>query len=258
MNQPQNEKAGQESPCYIELMRLGEQSITGDKLLDVLRKQSQMKVMIRDLIIDKELSSIRLDPQEEEGLLREFREKRQLDSEESYRDYLNLSHLDDRLLREMVSKPIKVIRYREARWGQRVKSLYLENKERYDIIIYRRLQSPNHALMQEVFFRLKEEEESWENMAHALNPGNETADPRIGPKCANEIEPMLMAALRQAGVGKIIRPLGFNGQTVVAELEKVQASTFNDELRQRILREKFEEWITKTCRKMLSMVTYTT
>ena len=43
---------------------------------------------------------------------------------------------------------------------------------------------------------------------------------------------------------------------VVVELETFQPSEFNDELRTRILREEFENWLQEECSKMLSKVTY--
>ena len=51
----------------------------------------------------------------------------------------------------------------------------------------------------------------------------------------------------------IIKPLRITNNTVVvAELEKVQSSRFDEELKTLILRQEFEEWLRKECSRMLN------
>ena len=67
------------------------------------------------------------------------------------------------------------------------------------------------------------------------------------------VEPALVDALRKAGSGVLIRPLKLNsGMVVVAELESIEASQLDDELRTEILRQEFDTWLTEESTKMLS------
>ena len=59
--------------------------------------------------------------------------------------------------------------------------------------------------------------------------------------------------MRKAGPGVVIRPLRLDANTVVvAELERIEASRFDDALRAAILREEFDSWLQEECIRMLN------
>jgi hypothetical protein len=238
------------------VLLLDDQPITADQLLGLLRRQGQIPSLVRELVLDQALATVELSPEEEEQHLQAFRSERQLESEEAFVGFLQASSLDEQLLRQMVTRPERVVRYREERWGPRANSLYLKHKERYDLVTYRRLQCGNADVMQEVFFRLKDREESWESLAQQFAGGDPNATGRVGPVPVGGLEESVLSALRQQGPGRVCRPISLGDQVVVAELEAFQPSEFNEELRTRILREEFETWLQEECSKMLNKVTY--
>jgi hypothetical protein len=235
---------------------LDDQPINGTMLVGLLRRQGQITSLIQELVLDRALADVTISAAEEAELLNTFRSEKQLESEEAFLGFLQARHLDEPLLRQMVTRPHRVVRYREERWGPRANSLYLQHKERYDQVIYRRLQCGNADVMQEVFFRLKDREESWESLAQQFKPGSASATSRVGPVPVGTVEEPVLNALRQQGPGRVCRPINLGQQVAVVELEAFQPSEFNDELRTRILREEFERWLQEECSKMLSKVTY--
>ncbi|MBW0167178.1 MAG: hypothetical protein KXJ49_06755 [Vulcanococcus sp.] len=238
------------------VLLLDDQPITADQLLGLLRRQGQIPSLVRELVLDQALATVELSPEEEEQHLQAFRSERQLENEEAFVGFLQASSLDEQLLCQMVTRPERVVRYREERWGPRANSLYLKHKERYDLVTYRRLQCANADVMQEVFFRLKDREESWESLAQQFAGGDPNATGRVGPVPVGSLEEPVLSALRQQGAGRVCRPISLGDQVVVAELEAFQPSEFNEELRTRILREEFETWLQEECSKMLNKVTY--
>jgi hypothetical protein len=238
------------------VLLLDDQAIAAEHLLGLLRRQGQMPSLVRELVLDQALTAVAISAGEEDELLQAFRSERQLESEEAFVGFLQASHLSEALLRQMVTRPERVVRYREERWGPRANSLYLQHKERYDLVTYRRLQCGNADVMQEVFFRLKDREESWESLAQQFAGGDPNATGLIGPVPVGNVEETVLTALRQQGAGRVCRPISLGDQVVVVELEAFQPSEFNDELRTRILREEFENWLQEECSKMLSKVTY--
>jgi len=238
------------------VLLLDDQPIAAEQLLGLLRRQGQIPSLVRELVLDQALATVELSPEEEDQQLQPLRSERQLESEEAFVGFLQASSLDEQLLRQMVTRPERVVRYREERWGPRANSLYLKHKERYDLVIYRRLQCGNADVMQEVFFRLKDREESWDSLAQQFAGGDPNATGRVGPVPVGSLEEPVLSALRQQGPGRVCRPISLGDQVVVAELEAFQPSEFNDELRTRILREEFETWLQEECSKMLNKVTY--
>ena len=235
---------------------LDDQPISADQIVGVLRRQGHIPIIVRELVLEKALASVILSPEEEDEYLRVFRSERQLQEEAAFKEFLRSSSLNEHLLRQMVTRPARVVRYREERWGPRANSLYLKNKERYDLVTYRRLQCGSADVMQEVFFRLKDKEESWETLAQQFNPEDPHATGLVGPVPVGSVEEPVLSALRQQGPGQICRPVTLSGQVVVAELESFKASDLNEELRERILREEFESWLEEECSKMIKKVVY--
>ena len=128
-----------------------------------------------------------------------------------------------------------------------------KNKEKYDLINYRRLQSSNPDVMQEVFFRLKDKEESWETIAQQFPEAPKDADARQTAIPASQIEAPLLAALRRAGPGVVLRPLQIDATTVVVtELESIETNSFDEKLQNLIIREEFESWMQSECNRMLN------
>ena len=238
------------------VLLLDDQPITADQLLGLLRRQGQIPSLVRELVLDHALATVELNPEDEEQQLQAFRAQRQLETEEAFVGFLQASQLDETLLLQMVTRPERVVRYREERWGPRANSLYLKHKERYDLVTYRRLECGNADVMQEVFFRLKDREESWESLAQQFAGGDPNATCRVGPVPVGSLEEPVLSALRQNGPGRVCRPISLGDQVVVTELEAFQPSEFNEELRTRILREEFETWLQEECSKMLTKVTY--
>lgn len=235
---------------------LDEQPINASAVLSVLRRQGQITNLVRELILDQALAEVELTAEEQAELLKAFRVEQKLESEEAYLAFLQNRHLSEDLLSQMVTRPQRVVRYREERWGPRANSLYLKHKERYDLVTYRRLQCGNADVMQEVFFRLKDREESWESLTQQFSGGNPSFTALVGPIAVGGLEEPVLNAMRQMGAGKVCRPIGLGDQVVVVELEKFEPSEFNEELRTRILREEFETWLHEECSKMLSKVSY--
>ena len=232
---------------------LDDQPVSTAELMAVLRKERKLPELVRHLVLDRTLSQVKLSPERQDELVHDFRQLQKLESEEAFADFLQKNHITELLLRQTLSRPHQVVQFREERWGTRANSLYLKHKDRYDRIHYRRLQSGNADVMQEVFFRLKDKEDSWETIARQFPGAPANADARQKGIPAAQIEASLLAALRKAGPGVVIRPLRLNASTVVvAELESIEASRFDDELRTLIMRDEFDNWLQEECSKMLN------
>ena len=232
---------------------LDDQPVSTAEVMAVLRRENKLPELVRHLVLDRSLSQATLTPEHEATLVRDFRQLQKLESDEAFADFLQKNYITEQLLQQTLSRPHRVVQFREERWGPRAKSLYLKHKDRYDRIHYRRLQSGNTDVMQEVFFRLKDKEDSWETIARQFPGAPANADARQKGIPAAQIEASLLAALRKAGPGVVIRPLRLNASTVVvAELESIEASRFDDELRTLIMRDEFDNWLQEECSKMLN------
>ena len=124
----------------MSIISIDNEKIANSEVLQILRKTGQIPMLVKNLILEKELSKIHLGAELENQLIDDFRKERKLLDDESFLDYMASRHLDEELLKQMLSRPELIIRYREERWGPRSQSLYLKHKDRYDLVNYRRLQ----------------------------------------------------------------------------------------------------------------------
>lgn len=238
------------------VLRVDDQPLAGAELLNLVRRTGQLPNVLREWLLDQALAEIQLEEGEEERLVQELRQSQGLESEEAFHSFLAQRQLSEPLLRQSLSRPHKVVRYREERWGPRANSLYLQHKDRYDRIRYRRLQSIDADVMQEVYFRLKDGEESWESLARQFEPGKPDADAMQGPVPVAQVDPELLAELHRAGPGRLLKPLKLGGQVVVAQLEEVLMAEFNEELRTLLLRDAFEAWLAEECSRMVQKLEF--
>ena len=230
---------------------LDDQPVSTTEVMAVLRKERRLPELVKNLVLDRTLSQVKLSPEREAELLREFRQQQKLESDEAFTDCRRTTSA--RRLPPNPQPSPSGSSIREERWGPRANSLYLKHKDRYDRIHYRRLQCGNADVMQEVFFRLKDKEDSWETMAHQFPGTPANADALQQGIPASQIEAPLLAALRKAGPGVVLRPLRLDANTVVvAELESIEARRFDDELRTLILRQEFDSWLQEECSRMLN------
>lgn len=234
---------------------LDEQLIDTNELVDALRECINFAVIIRQIVLNRALINISLPSGRQEELLKNFRKENKLEEDVAYQQYLKAKNINERILVNNISRPEKAYIYREERWGPRANSLYLKHKDLYDLFTYRRLQSANADVMQEVFFRIKDNEDTWEGIAPNF-PGSEK-DARQVLVPVEKIEAPLVSAMRKAGPGTVIRPIHLSQNLIViAKLEEIQTSNYNNELRIRILNNEFNTWLNDECTKMINKLQF--
>lgn len=226
-----------------EAIFIFDRKIESSELIETIRKSGDIPRLIREIIIERATQDIELDKEEEFQIFNKFKEEKELESEENMNKFLEGRMITHEMLKNMVTRPVKVVKFREERWGPVARSIYLKKKEQYDLVTYKYLQCQSAGRMQDVYYRLKDKESSWEQMAKQLN-GNESSY-RIGPLPIRRVEEVLLAELRTSKRNTITKPIKIGVNYVVAELVAFEPTRFDDKMRDHILREEFDEWLRK-------------
>ena len=100
-------------------------------------------------------------------------------------------------------------------------------------------------LKQEVYYRLKDNEETWESIISQF--------PKINGKNGilkdvevSSIEEELLSQMRKSGKGVVNFPIGINGQIVITELIETKSKELDEDLKTKILNEEFKAWLEET------------
>ena len=244
------------SDLNTTLFLIDEKPVSAKEILEVIRMQGLIPAIVRELIINEAASNIAINEEESEELRESLMNSHKIESDESYISFLEANNLDESLLMKKLKRPIQVVRYREERWGTRVKSLYLKHKNQYDLVTYNRLQGKDPDVMQEVYFRLKDGEETWPSLAMQLSGGNPASTALVGPIPVAELEEEVLMILRKLGPGEISRPIRLENSTVLVELQKFEPSVLDEELRSSILRLEFDNWLKEKCDRLLNKLEF--
>tara|TARA_Y100001933_G_C18967623_1_gene550972 strand:- start:1032 stop:1760 length:729 start_codon:yes stop_codon:yes gene_type:complete len=240
----------------MKLFLIDNEEIESDAVMSTLRKTGYIKNIVKELILEKILSDQEVNPLEVKKILDNYKIEQNLDTEEKYISFLEEKLINEELLIEMLLRPTKIIRYREERWGQRANSLYLKYKDDYDLVTFNILQSTNEHVMQEVYFRIKDNEETWETMAKQFYPNKLNASAKRGPVPISKIDLSITEEMKKAGIGRITKPFNVKDQVVIAELEKLEAKRFDENLRKTIINREFENWLNQETIKLTKKLSF--
>ena len=244
------------SPLTATALLVDDQAMSCRDLIDLMRRQGSMPRLVQEWVLDQTLADTVLSEEQQQQLLNDYRAANQLTQDEAFQDHLQRRHIDEPLLQLMLNRPHQVVKYREERWGPAVESLYLKRKEDFDTVTYQRLQAADGEVMQEIYFRLKDGEESWESLARQFPGAGPDATAVQGPVAVSNVEAPVLAALRASEPGQVPRPIQIGDQTVVVALQDFQASTLDEALRTRLLRETFDSWLQEECTRMLERISF--
>ena len=206
--------------------------------------------------MDQTLKETKLDEETEKMLLDEYKTNNKLESKNAYEQHLKDRHIDEELLMKALRRPHLVIKYREERWGVHARSIYLKNKERFDLVKYQRLEASNMEIIQEIYFRIKDGEVSWDEMARQFPGAGEMATALRGPEPIVNLEQPIQDVLRKSPPGKIARPIQLEDRSVVVALEKFEPGCFDEKVRTELLRQAFDDWIQQECIRLTKRIRF--
>jgi PPIC-type PPIASE domain len=217
-------------------------SQTHDSLLEQLRQHSAQELipllasyqMIPQLlcagIIDRATDPIKCTAEE---------------TTEACQQYQRGSHygLNQAQFEQMATRSIRIEKFKQAMWGHKLESYFLQRKRDLDQVIYSLLRTKQQDMAQELFFRIQEGEQSFAEVAQQYSEGAEAETKGLmGPVELGTLNLKLADLLSTMPVGQV-EPFGLGEWCMVIRLEKRIPARLDDAMRQRLLEEKFETWV---------------
>ena len=221
-----------------------------------IRQKGLVEEFIRDQLLQRILAQVDLPQQQQDQIWADFLRQNELEDAQALEAFLAAKYLNQDLLREQVIRPHRLIQYRESMWGPFVNGLYLQRKDEFDIITFSMVRSRDYNVMQEVYFRLKDGEETWLSIGRQLNPDQPETPVVFGPVYRAQFASELVDHLYSCGVGVISPATTIGGWTVVSRLEHIQPSVLDDTIRAILLKDRFDAWLEEQCRSTLQSLRF--
>ena len=152
------------------------------------------------------------------------------------------------LSKEEVRKKIKtnsaLKKLSVAKWEVNIESAFLERKSEFDKASCKILRMVNKDLLNELYFRIKNNEITFEqaSIEYGQLPEKKSGG-KIGYKPLGEMEFGLGPLLEKMKVGQLSQPLRIGTGFCIVELEKFSGAELDEETREKILYEKLKSWM---------------
>jgi parvulin-like peptidyl-prolyl isomerase len=233
------------------LFEVGDRTLATDTLLTLLTQYQLLPQLLKELIIDREIQDISLTPEEEMLAIEQFYAQHQLIDEtkrEAWRNYhrMSLEQVSLQALRQF-----KLIKFKSLRWGNVTEADFLKHKYQLDRFIYSLICVSNAELAQELYFRIKEGESTFSELASLYSEGSEAkTGGRIGPITTATLHPALVQILCSSRPGQLCPPQRLGGKSIIVCLEQHIAAQLNNTVRYRFIEHRYQEWLNHQLQNM--------
>ena len=138
----------------------------------------------------------------------------------------------------------KLQQFKQENWGNKVGSYYLTRKVQLDRVICSIIQVADGTIAQELYFRICAEPKIFSKLALNYSQGAESFDGgKIGPIPISRLHPTISTQLFLLKPGEISPLFTIDNFYIFVRLEQVVPAQFDDQLRQILLDELFEQWL---------------
>jgi hypothetical protein len=214
-----------------------------------LKKLTQYQLvpqLVKELLIDDAIAPITLTESEVQAAIISFCQSQRIDSDEARQNWLKHFHMDAKQFELQAIRQAKLEQFKQERWASQVEPLFLAQKQYFDQVTYSLLRTDSMDIAQELFFRLKDKEQTFAELVPIYSHGVETkTGGLIGPIEVSRIHPGLAKMLMQAQPGKVCPPTKLDQWVVIVCLEQFTPAILDQSLRQRLQDHLFQEWLQK-------------
>ncbi|PZU95668.1 MAG: parvulin peptidyl-prolyl isomerase [Pseudanabaena sp.] len=223
--------------------------INGDKfqsetLVEKIFAYGMMPQLIKEMILDRCTADVTLNADEQKAAAQQIFQQLGIDSDEKLAAWLKQQHMTAPQLIARAERSLKLAKFKQETWGSRVNSSFLERKQKLDRVIYSLICTKDFCVAQELYFRVKDGEQSFDELAREFSQGPEAqTGGLIGPVEIGSIHPNLAKMLLSSDVGQLQTPTVIGDWIVLVRLEKLLPATLDEAMQQRLIEENFSKWL---------------
>jgi parvulin-like peptidyl-prolyl isomerase len=165
--------------------------------------------------------------------------------------WLNYYHLTQQELENVAVRNYKLKKFKQATWGSKIESYFLQRKRDLDQVVYSLLRTKDNNTATELYFRLQNNEASFEELAQKYSEGPE-AQTRgiIGPVPVTTPHEKLAKMLTSSEVGQLWPPVRIGEWNIIVRLEKLISAQLDEATQQKLLNELFNQWLEEQVQKL--------
>lgn len=237
------------------VLRIGDRTITAEEIIPLLAGYQLLTPLVRELLIDGATAAIDCTPEEIAQARKQFFEQQQITSEEAKQSWVEQHKMTAAQLDALAIRGLKVEKFKQTTWGHKLENYFLGRKAQLDRVIYSLIRNQDPGIIQEVYFRVQEGEQSLADLARQYSQGPEAeTGGLIGPVELSTPHPAIAQMLRLSQPGQLCPPTRLGEWFVIVRLEKFIPAQLDAPMRQRLLNECFTTWLSEQLNQQLAVL----
>ncbi|MGQ4649257.1 peptidylprolyl isomerase [Lyngbya aestuarii] len=237
------------------VLQVGDRTITAEEIIPLLAGYQLLPPLLRAIIIDEAIAQVECTDQEKTEAREQFYERNQITSEEVQQSWLKRYGMNAAQLEALATRELKIEKFKQETWGHKLESYFLGRKGKLDRVIYSLIRTQDPGIVQELYFRIREGEQSFTELARDYSQGPEAqTGGLIGPVEMSTPHPLIAKMLSSSEPGKVCQPTRLGEWLVIVRLEKFIPAQLDESMRQRMLNECFNNWLSEQLNQQLAVL----
>ncbi len=240
----------------MQIVEINGGKFRADTLIEKVVAYGMFPQLVREMTLDRVTNDIVLTPEEQEFASQQICQQLGIDSDVKLATWLKQQGMTAPQLQAKSERSLKLVKYKQATWGTKVNATFLERKQKLDRVIYSLICTKDFGVAQELYFRIKEGEQSFDELAREYSLGAEAqTGGLIGPIEIGSIHPSLAKILVVSDVGQVQSPMVVGDWIVLIRLEKLLPVSLDEEMQQRLIEENFTQWLEESMSQQMATFT---
>lgn len=233
------------------ILEVGDRTITAEEIIPLLANYQMLPQLMRESIIDREIAPFTCTPEETTRACQQFFQRNQLDSEIEQQAWMQCYGINSDNLSSIATRRLRVEKFKQATWGSKLETYFLKRKRQLDRVVYSLLITKERSLATELYFRIQEKEQSFTELARKYSQGIEAETGGvIGPVELGGVNSSLAQMLAISQPGQLWSPVKIGEWQVIVRLEKLIPARLDAAMRQQLLDELFNAWLSEQLRQL--------
>jgi parvulin-like peptidyl-prolyl isomerase len=234
-------------------LKIGNTSLTAEQLLPLISKYRLVPQLAKEMLIEAAIKDYEITDVEHQEARQRFCQQQQLTNEKDLDIWLQQQQLGRDDLKNLIDRELQLRKFKMRKWETQVESHFCQRKSQLDRVVFSLIRVKEIDVAEEIYFRLASEESSFVEQAPLHSEGIEAKTKGIsGPVELGKIDPILANALITLQPGEVLPPLLIGEWWVVLQLETIIPAQLDDEMRQYLTEELFNQWIYEEVQKLLT------
>ena len=237
------------------VLEVDNQVYTAEDLVPLLIEYQMLPKLAQEILTDKVIAEIKCSEEENTRIFEQFCQQNQLTSEEKVQQWLDKQGLNREQLQNLITKKLRIDKYKQETWGDQVDAHFIKRKSQLDRVVYSLIRVEKPEVAQELYFRIKDNENTFSALAMEYSQGTEAqTGGLIGPVEINAPHPKIAQILATCQPGQLVPPTRVGEWIVIIRLENYLSAKLDNPMRQRMLDELFGRWLNEAIQQKVSFL----